>query len=139
MITPVEIFENRSPVLFLERSMKIDSGGAGEFRGGLAQTIRLTVHGDEAVTVTLRPDKVKFPAKGLRGGADGAAGRVEFDGQTVPIKPLVLTRKHELRLDLPGGAGFGNPLKRNRAHVKEDLDLGLISIESARNNYGYEE
>ncbi|MER2537425.1 MAG: hydantoinase B/oxoprolinase family protein [Rhizobiaceae bacterium] len=139
MITPVEIFENRSPVLFLERSMKTDSGGAGEFRGGLAQTIRLTVLGDETALVTLRPDKVKYPAKGLLGGADGAPGRVTLDGQPVPIKPLVLARGQELRLDLPGGAGFGDPRKRDRSLVKQDLDLGLISPEVARNDYGYEE
>src|SRR5216684_4446292 len=71
--TPVEIIENRSPLVMLEKSLRPDSGGPGEFRGGLGH--RLVIAGLR----TNRPysfspffDRIQYPARGLRGGGDGA-------------------------------------------------------------------
>jgi len=41
-----------------------------------------------------------------------------------------------LRLELVGGAGFGNPYEREAELVAEDVRNGLVSIASAKTNYG---
>ena len=71
-ITPVEIIENGGPVLVAERSLRQDSGGAGRFRGGLGQVIRLRTRDGRTVRMTIRPDKMRFPASGLQGGPPGS-------------------------------------------------------------------
>ncbi|MGH2460924.1 MAG: hydantoinase B/oxoprolinase family protein, partial [Chloroflexota bacterium] len=74
--TPVEIVENRSPLVVLEKSLRTDSGGAGRFRGGLGH--RLVIAGprtDRSYSFSPFFDRVQFPARGLQGGRAGAAGR----------------------------------------------------------------
>jgi N-methylhydantoinase B len=137
MITPIEIIENRAPLLVAERSLREDSGGAGETRGGLGQVIRLRTLGASRAKMTLRPDKVTHPAPGLSGGLPGAKGEVWMDGQPLPLDPFVLEPGHELTLKLPGGGGLGNPACRDRASVRRDLTMGLVSPEAAARDYAY--
>ena len=78
-ITPAEIIENTVPLLVRRRVLLADSGGAGTSRGGLGQEIVFRVRGTSAVEMSVRPDKIRFPAPGLLGGlprrARGAAAR----------------------------------------------------------------
>ena len=134
-ITPAEIIENIAPLIVLERSLRTDSGGPGEFRGGLGQTIRLTTL-DRPVKMTIRPDKMRFPAPGLRGGHAGAPGALIRDGEPMPLEPFELQPEQVVTLKLPGGGGFGDPRARKSASVQEDLDEGKISREAARDIYG---
>ena len=39
-------------------------------------------------------------------------------------------------MHLPGGGGCGNPFERDPALVLEDVRNGLVSAESAREDYG---
>jgi N-methylhydantoinase B/oxoprolinase/acetone carboxylase alpha subunit len=136
MITPVEIIENGGPVLVAERSLRVDSGGAGRFRGGLGQVIRLRTRDGRTVRMTIRPDKMRFPATGLRGGLPGAAGAIMVDGEAILPDPFLLHPNQEFTLLLPGGGGFGDPVGRDRALLRRDLERGLVSPEAAVALYG---
>ncbi len=136
-ITPVEIIENWSPMVVLERSLRTDSGGAGEFRGGLGQSIRLTTL-DRAVRLTIRPDKIRFPAPGLGGGQPGAPGELLLDDAPMALEPFELLPGQVVSLNLPGGGGFGNPADRDRDLVSADVAAGLVSPEASRTLYRHD-
>ena len=130
-ITPVEIIENGGPVLVTERSLRQDSGGAGRFRGGLGQVIRLRTRAGRTVRMTIRPDKMRFPASGLQDGLPGAPGLIMVDGAVIPPDPFLLAPGQEFTLMLPGGGGFGDPATRDRALVRRDVERGLVSAAAA--------
>jgi N-methylhydantoinase B len=135
-ITPIEIIENKAPIIVTERSLWQDSGGPGEFRGGLGQIIRLRPSEGPA-RLTLRPDKVFFPPPALAGGEPGAKGQFLVDDKPLPIEPFALEEGQELTLKIPGGGGYGSPAARDRESVRRDLQDGYISEAAAREFYGY--
>jgi N-methylhydantoinase B len=140
--TPIEVFETRYPLRTLEYSLVPDSGGQGTFRGGLATQRTLRVLAPE-MTFSALFDRMKIPAPGLFGGADGAcsallvrrAGEREFRtfsevfGVASPTKftNVVLREGDELRYRTPGGAGYGPPSERAPALVERDLREGYVS------------
>jgi N-methylhydantoinase B len=126
-ITPAEVIENGSPVLLRERSLRPGSGGAGRQRGGLGQVIRFTNLSERPIRVTIRPDKLRYPAPGLLGGEPGALGEAELDGHPLPLEPFALARGQEVTLRLPGGGGFGPANERSLAAQQADLATGTFT------------
>ena len=135
-ITPIEIMENRAPIVVLERSLREDSGGPGRSRGGLGQTIRVSTLGEASARLTLRPDKMRFPPPGLAGGMDGGRGELWLDDAPLPLDPFTLRPREVLTMRLPGGGGFGDPNERDPALLRRDVERGLVSTESAARDYG---
>ncbi|WP_066819165.1 hydantoinase B/oxoprolinase family protein [Sphingomonas mali] len=142
--TSTELFEARVPVLVLEKNYVADSGGAGEYRGGLGQRMRFRkLHGDGLETqVSFFPDTVE--QEGLFGGRPGApgAGRV-LDAQGATLRDcgtgnlLILTEAdHVVEVTLSGGSGYGDPAARSRDAIEEDIRLGLVTREGAMRDYG---
>ena len=86
-------------------------------------------------------DRVDHAARGRDGGGAGANGRVELaDGTPLRAKGRQLVRQGQrLRLSLPGGGGYGDPLARVRSEVADDLAKGYVTDEQAKSDYGYEE
>lgn len=138
-ITPVEVLENGIPMLVLERALRVNSGGAGQFRGGLGQVIRITMLGDARLTITVRPDKMRFPAPGIAGGLPGAPGELLLDDAPMPLSPVALGPRQVVTLRLPGGGGYGEPRYRDPARLQADLQSGLVSEIAARRLYGQDE
>ena len=136
-VTPTEIIERLCPALMLRKMLIPDSGGAGRRRGGFGQEIALRCIAKEPVMLTIRPDLMKFPAPGLEGGADGLRGNVLLNGVKVErFTPISWKPGDEIVLQVPGGGGFGDPLEREREQVWEDLRLGYVTLEKARDLYG---
>ncbi len=141
--TPVEIVENRSPLVVLEKSLRVDSGGPGRFRGGLGH--RLVIAGlrtDQPYSFSPFFDRLRFPARGLRGGLPGAPGdyflkhadgSVERPNPKATVYPDPST---ELWIELPGGGGLGNPQERSSESVQADVSAGLVSPDRALTDYG---
>ncbi len=135
----VEITESVAPILVTKRELRIDSGGAGTYRGGLGQRLELRSANDDPFLAFMSLERVKFPALGRDGGGAGASGRVRIDGGPD------LSGKGEVRispgetliLETPGGGGFGDPKLRSPNNVRADLTQGLISEKSARDIYGF--
>jgi N-methylhydantoinase B len=135
---PAEVNETISPIVIWKKEYRQDSGGAGEFRGGLGQIMEVSTLDTAPFAISAYYDRVDHPPRGRDGGHDGMAGRVELDSgvklrgmgqQTVP-------RKDRLIISMPGGGGLGNPRKRPAETVAEDVRQGFISSDAARRDYG---
>jgi N-methylhydantoinase B len=135
---PVEIIESTSPLLFRRKEFRPDSGGAGEFRGGLGQTIEVEVRTGEPFVVSSLADRFRFPAQGYSGGHPGAAGAFATDpgGPTNPKLSIRLPAGASFRLELPGGGGYHSPAARSPEAVREDIEEGLVSGAAAQRDYG---
>ena len=123
---PTEVLELAAPVVQRERSLRVDSGGAGRWRGGLGQTSVVTGGG----RVSVLADRISVPAPGAFGGSAGAPGAL-----SVPAKRLIAV-SGPVRFDLPGGGGFGSPLERDPEAVLGDVLDGYVSREAAAAEYG---
>ena len=134
-LTPIEIIENAAPVVVTERALRPDSGGAGRYRGGLGQRIVLTGRTQDPVRVSIRPDKIRFPAPGISGGQPGLPGAMVLDGEPQEPHPFQLAAGQRLVLDLPGGGGFGPPAERAEAALRQDLHNGYVTEGAARRDY----
>jgi len=135
---PVEIIEAGAPLVVWRRELRPDSAGAGEFRGGYGQSVEIGHARGAAFLVSAMFDRVEHPARGRNGGCDGAPGRVSLASGS-PLKPKgvqTVPVGDRLRLDLPGGAGLGEPRRRDRARVAAEVRRGLVSPAVARDTYG---
>jgi len=111
--TPAEALEYAYPLRVRRYSLRAGSGGDGRYRGGDGIVREVEVLTD--AEVTLLAERRRRGPWGLSGGSDGAAGRafvVRADGSTeeLPGKFNVRLRRGErIRIETPGGGGWGRP------------------------------
>lgn len=136
----IEAFESIAPLLVLRKELRIDSGGAGEFRGGLGQDVEIEVRAESPVRLSLLSDRQKYPPEGLQGGGPGAAVEIVLQDGTKPHPKSrsVLRPGDRLTLRFGGGGGFGDPRRRDRAAVAADVRDGYVSAHAAERLYGAE-
>ena len=135
----MEIIEALSPLRIWRKELAQDSGGAGQFRGGLGQDVEVELATGQPGTLSLLVERRLHPALGVRGGLPGAPSRVVWNGNEsgFPLKgKSPIKGGDRLHVRYPGGGGFGDPKARNREAVQRDLDAGLISREAAAEIYG---
>jgi N-methylhydantoinase B len=134
---PVEATENVAPIIVWRKELKPESGGAGKTRGGAGQVMEIATKGDLEFAVNASFDRVAHAPKGREGGMDGAAGRVALkSGLSLRTKGLqIIPDADRLVLELPGGAGMGDPATRDAALVARDVRDGLVSPDNARTLY----
>jgi N-methylhydantoinase B len=132
-----EVIESVSPLVFHQRELRPDSGGPGRYRGGLGQTIVFEVRAEGPVVLSAMYDRTRDRPKGVNGGGDGAAGAaVAEDGRGLVAKGRsIVSAGERVRLDLPGGGGYGPPRERARSAILSDLDAAIISNEAAARDY----
>ncbi|QIN30191.1 hydantoinase B/oxoprolinase family protein [Brevibacterium luteolum] len=136
---PTEVIESLSPLVQLERQLITDSGGAGEYRGGLGQRIRVVRRHDQPWSVNANVDRLRAGAPGANGGSDGRAGRLALKGEGRQIEPKSLCRLQpddEVILEFPGGGGLGHPFDRDADRVLDDVVQGYVTREAAEQVYG---
>lgn len=149
--TPVEVFENRYPLRVESYRLLEDSGGAGQFRGGLGIERVLTVDADE-ITVSAIFNRMTVEPFGIHGGRPGrtsgiyvrAAGATEFQtfsdafGTASPSKfaNITLKRGDQIKIVAPGGGGWGDPALRSDERLVTDLEEGFVTPELVRRDYG---
>jgi N-methylhydantoinase B len=127
--TPVEISENMAPLIIWRKEFRPDSGGEGEFRGGVGQIMEFAHADGEAFAVSKMFDRIDHPPRGRQGGKPGAPARVYIkDGaelrgmgrETIPAgKSMVL--------ETAGGGGRGQPADREPERIEKDRLHGLVS------------
>ncbi|HSV80519.1 MAG TPA: hydantoinase B/oxoprolinase family protein [Ramlibacter sp.] len=139
---PVEALENEYPLRVDEYALIPDSGGAGRTRGGLgmAKQIRALVPG---IVFSARSDShtVGVPA-GVDGGLDGRRARLVRNHGTAQAQELYsktanieLAMGESVRIETPGGGGFGSPLQRPVEALKRDLADGVVTDGAAGRLY----
>lgn len=142
-IPPLEILEAAYPVRFTKWALREDSGGAGRYRGGLGAIYEIALLEANA-DVFLFGERGKVAPRGIMGGGDAATNRFVYeqaDGEHTPpmVSKMVgihITRGQKLRLETPGGGGYGNALDRPPEAVLADVTLGYVSAEVASDSYG---
>jgi N-methylhydantoinase B len=135
---PIEVNETISPIVVWKKEYRQDSGGPGQFRGGLGQVMEVGSLDTAPFAINAYYDRIEHPPRGREGGKDGAAGKVALASgpklrgkgqQTVPVGDRVL-------IDMPGGGGLGHPWQRAIQSVADDVRTGFVSPEAARRDYG---
>ena len=137
-----EALEMDAPIRLIRNELRSDTGGAGEFRGGVGIIREYEIlHGP--VKFSHRGERHYSQARGLLGGGPGASASSEIrrrDGCVEEIRSKIVTTLNagdRVLIRTPGGGGYGDPGKRARDAVKSDLVNGKISKESALALYGF--
>ena len=141
MNMPVEALELEAPARVHRMSLRTDSGGVGEFRGGLGCVREIEFLTDN-IALTHRGERHRHAARGSQGGGDGAKAFskiVRRDGTEEIVNSKLFTMVHSgerLIVETAGGGGYGDPNGRDREAVQDDLRNRKVSERSAMNDYG---
>ncbi|MEE9472104.1 MAG: hydantoinase B/oxoprolinase family protein [Gemmatimonadota bacterium] len=137
-----EMFEHMTPHHLLRHEYLTDSAGAGRNRGGLGVETLYRVGSDDTQIVTFGDGDVE-PAFGLFGGKQGALNKIELqrpDGEVIhPTSKDLITGVPAGTIYVQhagGGGGFGDPFERPAEKVAAEVRDGIISVGSARDDYG---
>lgn len=138
-VQPIEIVESECPVRVTDFSMLTDSGGPGLHRGGIGVRREFQVLDDAQVVSRL--SQRRSGANGLAGGMAPPMSRtiVTEGGEERSLPGLVqfpLRGGDRIRIEQSGGGGWGDPKARDPGAVLRDVEDGVVSIESARRDYG---
>ncbi|MCR4316869.1 MAG: hydantoinase B/oxoprolinase family protein [Planctomycetes bacterium] len=137
-----EMFEHTTPHLLIKHEYWTDSAGPGKHRGGLGVETRFIIGSDETQVVTFGDGDVEG-AFGLDGGKGSTLNSIELkypDGRTEKLlsKDLIknVPKGTEYIQFAGGGGGHGDPKLRDRKKLAEEVKGGIISKESAKQDYG---
>jgi N-methylhydantoinase B len=142
-IPPAEILEAAYPIAFRQWALRPDSAGAGRHRGGLGAIYEIELL-EERAEGFLFGERGRFAPKGVAGGGEAALNRFQYeqdDGWLAPplaskIVGIKLARGQRVRLETPGGGGYGGASGRDPCAVARDVRLGYVSAEIADSDYG---
>jgi N-methylhydantoinase B len=138
MVMPTETWENLTGLRVVSRSLRADSGGPGEFRGGLGQEIVLRNDSEHPLTVFIMGARTEFPALGVCGGKPGALRTYRINGKAVhPKGRYDLAPGDVIELMDAGGGGYGDPAKRDPRRIEDDIAQGFLTTAAAARDYGY--
>jgi N-methylhydantoinase B len=134
-----EVWEEMTSMTIESRELLTDSGGPGQYRGGLGQRVVMRNDTGRPVAAACFGQRTEFPARGLHGGMTGRLREVLINGEKVHPKGTYLLAPGDTLTTLEaGGGGFGDPRVRVLAALTEDARNGFVSPDSARRNYGAE-
>ncbi len=137
-----EMFEQQTPHRLIKHEYLSDSAGPGEWRGGLGVETIFEIGSDNTQLVTFGDGDFE-PAFGLFGGGVGTLNSIRL---TYPDGKIVVPRNKDLITNVPkgtkyhqqagGGGGYGDPHKRDRAKLREEVRDEVISPAAAQKFYG---
>ncbi|MFZ4288562.1 hydantoinase B/oxoprolinase family protein [Variovorax sp. HJSM1_2] len=133
-IPPLEILEAAYPVRFTQWALRPNSAGDGQHRGGLGAVYEIELLEQDA-EVFIFGERGKAAPQGIAGGGNGARNVFEYESngewKTPPMASKMLgirlRRGQKLRLQTPGGGGYGQPAERSDTARANDLALGLVT------------
>jgi N-methylhydantoinase B len=141
--TPAEVLETAYPLSVRRYEYRPDSGGAGRQRGGLGVRRDIEVLADDT-RFSLLADRRDEGPYGLAGGDAGAAGADYVARGGGAWERIASKSTHDLdagdvvRVETPGGGGYGDPAERAAAAIRRDLRLGKLTADAARERYDYD-
>ena len=138
-IPPLEILEAAYPVAFTQWALRPNSGGNGKHRGGLGAIYEIELL-EESATAFLFGERGKFPPLGVVGGEVGALNSFSYDcddvdaidGKKTPelvskITGIKLKKGQRVRLETPGGGGYGKLNERPKSLHENDVAQGYVT------------
>ncbi len=137
---PVEATEAITPLVIWRKELRTDSGGVGRQRGGLGQVMEIGSRENAPFGIFAGFERVKFPPRGRNGGGPGTRGRLSLkSGEELGPKGLrVVPLGDRLVIEMPGGGGMGAAAERDPARVRRDVQMGYVSADAAKRDYGVE-
>jgi N-methylhydantoinase B len=133
-IPPLEILEAAYPVRFVQWSLRSDSAGQGQHRGGLGAVYQIELL-EETAEAFIFGERGVSPPKGIAGGQAAAPNRFSYsnDGQWQQ-PPMVskmlgirLKKGDQVKLETPGGGGWGDVRQRDAQALARDEALGYVT------------
>ena len=141
--TPIEIIEQRYPVLVEHYALHEGSGGAGQQRGGMGVAYKVRLRRGTA-RASFVMDHGRTGPLGALGGADGGVNQVivERNGETYhpphrsKDQDILIATGDTITVRTPGGGGYGDPLARDAELVARDVARGYYTAEAAAVLFG---
>ena len=139
---PIEALEHEYGLMIDEYALIPDSGGVGTHRGGLgiARQVRAATEG---IVFSARSDGHVFPAPGLKGGREGRTAQLirnpgtdREEALSSKVAGITLSAGESVRIETPGGGGYGSPDAREPRLLAADLRGGKVSVSAAERDYG---
>lgn len=130
---PIEILEQRYPLLVEKYALREGSSGRGRYRGGMGVDYRMTLLRGEGRASFLM-EHGRFGPPGVLGGEDGAPNRIRISLDGVEVEPEHLSKGENFLLragdyidvSTPGGGGYGPAVDREEAARQADIRLGYL-------------
>ena len=140
----MEILEAAYPVMFRTWGLRADSGGHGTQRGGVGAIYEIEVLEDNGAEAFLFGERGKFAPKGIAQGEEGAMNVFSYEQdegwQNPPLvskmRGIKLRQGQAVRLETPGGGGYGPASARAARDIARDVARGLVSAKAADQAYG---
>jgi N-methylhydantoinase B len=137
-----EAVELKSPMIFEQYKLRQDSGGAGQYRGGLGVELRVRVRSRMKLNSFL--ERTHCAPWGIHGGKDALPNKITIERASGEIVTKANGKFDSIQLETGdmvvvesgGGGGYGDPLLRPRASVRADVRRGYVSEASAIADYG---
>ena len=136
---PIEVLENKAPMIIDEYGYRPDSGGPGRHRGGvgIVRAYRFLAP-TNAIVINY---KTRTAPWAIAGGREGVKNSVILhrgtpDEREVGVSDTAFVAGGTLVNLTGGGGGWGDPFERDPARVAEDVRQGFVSPERARRDYG---
>ncbi len=141
--TPIEIIEQRYPVLIEYYALHEGSGGPGEQRGGFGVTYKVKLRRGLA-TASFVMDHGRTGPLGALGGRNGGVNKVVVTRNGENYHPPHLSKDQGIAIgpgdtitvSTPGGGGFGDPMARDPALVARDVKRGYYTVAEAEDGFG---
>ena len=142
-IPPAEIMEASYPVMFTQWALRPDSAGAGTHRGGFGAIYEIEILSPGSADISLLGERGRHAPFGVMGGLPSALNTFVWDSEDGPrtapmtskITGVKLRQGQRLRLETPGGGGWGAPAERDIEAVSRDVKRGFLSPKVARRDY----
>ncbi len=143
MNIPVEAIEIDYPIRIARYELVPDSGGSGQYRGGLGLLREYEMLAEDA-SINVRGDRTVYAPQGVAGGHDGSRAAYFLEGADGDKRPIPskfsdrIRRGQRLLVVTAGGGGYGDPQGRDRTKILADLAEGMITPDRAREDYGFD-
>ncbi len=138
-IPPLEILEAAYPVRFTQWALRPDSGGDGEHRGGLGAVYEIELL-EEQAEAFIFGERGKASPKGIAGGQEALPNVFEYQQDGLWQRPpmvskmlgIRLKKGERVRLQTPGGGGYGDASQRSPAARAQDIQQGFVTPVSGK-------
>ena len=140
---PVEIMEQKFPVLYHHYAIHEGSGGAGKQRGGFGLDYKLEIL-CESAQASFVMDHGRYGPQGVQGGLDGNVNVVEVELDKNIYIPVHLSKEQDIQLQkgdtvhvkTPGGGGYGSPFDRDELLVLKDVKEQKYTVDDVSKSFG---